>query len=253
MNTSLKHIFMCVLIVGAWPAAAASAKQDDCASEVLGARYSIAMTQSKNGKQETSEHEFNLWRKGDLVVHEDGRKKIAELWHKLPNGFISMTRYFDTHQRAINYHSVDLNNGRGEKNWLVKYQIVSDALLQSMTLKESHGEGCLNVEHYLLSASSPDQASLSIEWYPHLRLVHAYMLTNDTQSLSWTLNEIVHDPAIVMAQFDKWQAYDDTDYADVGDNESDPFLQKMINMGFIEHGASGVYDAGGHGLGGHAH
>jgi len=43
-------------------------------------------------------------------------------------------------------------------------------------------------------------------------------------------------------------SYQTTDYADIGDNESDPFLLKMMNLGFIKHGASGFYDAQGHAL-----
>ncbi len=34
-----------------------------------------------------------------------------------------------------------------------------------------------------------------------------------------------------------------TDCADIGDNESDPFLLKMINQVDIEHGSAGFYDS----------
>ena len=33
-------------------------------------------------------------------------------------------------------------------------------------------------------------------------------------------------------QFSVWQAYQTTDYADVGDYESNPILAKMIRVGF---------------------
>ncbi len=36
-----------------------------------------------------------------------------------------------------------------------------------------------------------------------------------------------------------------TDYSDVGDNESDPFVRKMINMGFVSLGTLGVYNLNG--------
>ena len=44
-----------------------------------------------------------------------------------------------------------------------------------------------------------------------------------------------------------------TDFADVGDNEAGPFLRKMIALGFVEHGASGFYQANGETLQGGAH
>ena len=54
-----------------------------------------------------------------------------------------------------------------------------------------------------------------------------------------------HNQQKVQVEFAKWDNYQTTDYADIGDNESDPFLAKMINLGFVEHGASGFYHADG--------
>lgn len=53
--------------------------------------------------------------------------------------------------------------------------------------------------------------------------------------------------------FDRWHTWPSTDFADVGDNEADPFLRKMIALGFVEHGASGFYQANGETLQGGAH
>ena len=49
----------------------------------------------------------------------------------------------------------------------------------------------------------------------------------------------------IKQKFAVWDRYQTTDYADVGDNESDPMLAKMIKLGFISHGASGFYHADG--------
>ena len=43
------------------------------------------------------------------------------------------------------------------------------------------------------------------------------------------------------------------DFADIGDSEENPFVKKMINWGFVEHGASGFYDEHGHAIEGHGH
>ena len=38
-------------------------------------------------------------------------------------------------------------------------------------------------------------------------------------------------------------AYQTTDFADIGDDHTDPFLTDMVHQGFIEHGSDGVYHA----------
>ncbi|MFT6897794.1 MAG: hypothetical protein ACJA13_002205 [Paraglaciecola sp.] len=43
------------------------------------------------------------------------------------------------------------------------------------------------------------------------------------------------------------------DVSDIGDDHSDPFLIKMVTLGFIEHGASGFYDDKGNALEGAHH
>jgi hypothetical protein len=40
---------------------------------------------------------------------------------------------------------------------------------------------------------------------------------------------------------------------DIGDNEADPFLIKMINLGYIDHAPQAVYDANGNNIAQPAH
>ena len=89
-----------------------------------------------------------------------------------------------------------------------------------------------------------------------VKLAIANSVTNkksDTQTLL-SLNDVNSDTPAIKAQFAKWDNFQTTDYADIGDNESDPFLAKMINLGFIEHGATGFYNQQGEAIqGGHHH
>ncbi|MBX2880378.1 MAG: hypothetical protein KTR32_10625 [Granulosicoccus sp.] len=50
---------------------------------------------------------------------------------------------------------------------------------------------------------------------------------------------------LVDRKFKEWDKHFTMDFADIGDNESDPFLKTMITFGFISHGASGFYDSSG--------
>jgi hypothetical protein len=68
------------------------------------------------------------------------------------------------------------------------------------------------------------------------------------KAVNWQLAEVTYDNKMIQQQLDTFSAYQSTDFADIGDNESDPFFRKMINLGFIEHSASGFYDSEGNSL-----
>lgn len=71
---------------------------------------------------------------------------------------------------------------------------------------------------------------------------------------TWLLTGHESQARPITQQFARLNGGDTTDYADVGDSESDPFLEKRINLGFIEHGAIGFCDADVHVLeGSHQH
>ena len=64
----------------------------------------------------------------------------------------------------------------------------------------------------------------------------------------WTLQDVNYN-ADTNTFFAKRESYQSTDYADIGDDHTDPFLTKMVNQGFIEAGASGYYDQHGQAIG----
>ena len=230
------------------------AKQAQCAkgAEKLGAQYLI-----KNivGKKTLTEKKFNLWRNGaDMVAHEYESDHMTLVWNQVKNGYVRPIRYFDAHQRAIEYQPHDLNKGKGEKEWSSKYQLIPDAYKATLEKVKDVGEGCEKVEHYA-------GKNIQLEWYPELKLVKRYVIQKNKSVEEWTLVATEKDMEKVNNEFVSREKYLSTDYADIGDNESDPFLMQMINLGFVEHGASGFYDSEGnqlesrheHGHHGHAH
>jgi hypothetical protein len=89
---------------------------------------------------------------------------------------------------------------------------------------------------------------------PSVNMVKSLTETTPGMTREWQLKEMVTEDAAVKAAFELRDDYETTDYADIGDNESDPFLLKMINLGHISHGASGFYDEHGHQMDGrHQH
>ncbi len=196
-------------------------------------------------KQHT-ENTFTLWRTPHQVAKQN--PQFIELWQQLRNQQIRPIRYFQHAQRGIEYQPSEV---QGEQDWSSKYQLVSDKFLASMTHQKSTGEGCELTEYY---TQQQGDSKIELSWLANQKLLKAIRISTPTYSREITLTSSHHNQQNVQAEFAKWDNYQTTDYADIGDNESDPFLAKMINLGFVEHGASGFYDAQGNQLKGeHGH
>ena len=219
---------------------------DDCASiaEQLGASYLMVEESAKDKHQRS--YQMKLWRKGNQVIHQYPDSQISELWQLVRNGRIGSVRYFDEHQRAIEYQPGEKLGQKENRDWSIKFQLVSDQLLSSMTLLERSGEGCEVKETYVNNSGGQ---FTQIEWLPEKKLVKAFSHVKAGKSISWTLQSTVEDRQQVAAQMTLRDSYQATDFADIGDNESDPFLLGMINLGFIEHGTSGFYNTEGKEIG----
>ncbi len=219
----------------------------DCDSaDTLGAKYKISSTHSESNK--TTIRDLVLWRNGKAVAHQYPDTQITELWELSGNGMLRLVRNFDAYKRGIEYHPGEINNGKGDKDWKLKYQLVSTKLMKKMQLEKSTGKDCRTIEYYSLNESD---AQIKLLWLPRLQLLKKLQVTKADEIIQWNLEDIVTDKAAVSQVFTSRSSYQTTDYIDIGDNESDPFLLKMINLGFVEHGSSGFYDAQGHALDGH--
>lgn len=208
------------------------------------ANYQIEVQQGDQRRVQLLE----LWRAGNQVALQYPQSDITELWEPVKPGRLHLTRYFDQYGRGIEYQSTEI---KGEQDWSVKRQLVSDHLISSMTLQQTLGRGCAMEQHYSLVQGGK---RMELSWLPQQQLVKRFRVTEDTLTRTWLLTGHESQAQPITQRFAELSGFDTTDYADVGDSESDPFLKKMINLGFIEHGATGFYDADGHVLeGGHQH
>ncbi|WP_230969078.1 hypothetical protein [Nitrogeniibacter aestuarii] len=228
----------------------------------LGARYeSTVHSGHTNTHADDHAHDqqvtMTLWRNGKRVAHEFPKAGITEIWWNTPNGFLAVTRNFDSARRSIEYAPMDLNRGKGDSDWSVKYQLVSNTLKNKMQLTRQEGSGCEKIEHYTLSENG---ITYRLAWQPARQLVQSYEVERPNAVEHWTLQDVITDTDRIAQSFERRDAYQSTDYADIGDNESDPFLLKLVSLGFVTH-ASGFYNADGtpiddghgHGHEGHAH
>jgi hypothetical protein len=128
--------------------------------------------------------------------------------------------------------------------------LISDALIKTMKLETHKGQGCDKTESYSLNK---DKISISLKWLPEYRLIKTFKEVTNSGTSTWELEKKIIEPNQVKKVFSSRENYQTTDYTDIGDNESDPFLMNMINLGFVQHGASGFYDAQGNSLDGDHH
>ncbi|MEO2269044.1 hypothetical protein V1358_17205 [Pseudoalteromonas sp. YIC-656] len=222
-------------------------EQCDVNAHVIKANY---QQQQKQGDTQ----QFGLWRLNAEVAHQSMQSGVVDKWQQLSTGQMRPVRYFEQYQRAIEYQPGELRSNSGNVEWAQKYQLVSDNLLQTPVREQ--GQGCER-EQYFEHASGTQK--LAVTWLPELQLVKTMIISEQNDVGEWQvlstlkLQSYQLTPQLIERQFALWDRYQSTDYADVGDNEQDAFLSKMINQGFIEHGASGFYSSDGHALGGHHH
>ncbi|MFK3861079.1 hypothetical protein [Pseudoalteromonas rhizosphaerae] len=222
----------------------ASATQCALDSQYVQASYQVGKQVA--GKAVAESQQFTLWRT-PYQVAEQGLE-LVEVWQQLSNQQIRPIRYFQTPQRGIEYQPSEV---QGQQDWSTKYQLVSDDFIAKMTLTDEQGDGCDKIQHYQLVQGD---TTIELAWLVNQKLVSAMSIAKPQLTQTLTLGTVDFKKAQIQQQFALWDAYQTTDYADIGDNEGDPFLAKMINLGFIEHGASGFYDANGKALGGgHSH
>ncbi|MFY8327920.1 hypothetical protein [Pseudoalteromonas sp. ZZD1] len=222
----------------------ASAAQCTIDSQYMQASYKV----SQQHEVDTAVHtqQFTLWRTPTQAAQQD--EQLVEVWQQLSNQQLRPIRYFVQAKRGIEYQPSEV---KAKQNFSSKQQLVSDELLAKMTLQSEHGEGCDKVQKYQLKQP---HSTIELTWAVNKKLLESMQVTNSKSSQTITLQSVSFNKQTVQQQFAVWDNYQTTDYADIGDNENDPFLAKMINLGFIEHSATGFYDTNGKALeGGHNH
>ena len=194
--------------------------------------------------------EISLLRYNNTVAHQYPKVGITETWKMVRNKLIKPVRYFDKHERAIEYQPGESIHGRIEKDFSFRYQLISNTLLNKMTLERSEGKGCMRIEYLTYQNNKVDMV---LAWLPELKLIQHFRVIEKNTTREWSLVSVDHNLNLE-AFFESRDKYKATDYADIGDDHTDPFLTNMVNQGFIEAGASGFYDQNGNVIGeGHRH
>ncbi|PKH57361.1 hypothetical protein CXF83_17335 [Shewanella sp. Choline-02u-19] len=213
-------------------------------SSHLSARYAVSNNQGVT-------KEITLLRNDQEVIYQHSAQSF-ELW----NTRGEYVRYFPTERRSVSYQNGDLLSLNIHFDFKQLNHLISPKTIASMQQLPSNSNKatdiCMTEQQY---QGQQRNHLLAITWLDKLALPKSFRVTDKKGSIQYELLEI---KALPKSEFIALTSgYRDIDFADVGDNESDPFIAKMIHQGFIQHGSSGFYDSQGkqiqNGESGHQH
>jgi len=170
-------------------------------------------------------HKFELHRNNNSVIQRNNSQGVDDIW-SLNGTRLSLNRAFEQYKHTIEYQSNEL---RFKPRWQDISQLVVTPELDEMQLVAEKKSGCLLEQHYTLKTQ---QSEYQLVWLPKLKLVKFFELKNASSTQQWALTDYQTNAEKITSLFNKYDSYQSTDYADVGDNESIPFLAAMINQGF---------------------
>lgn len=226
------------------------------------ASYQITVGSGEQARQQ----QLTLTRFDDTIIYQ--RSPVSyEAWHR--NG--EYVRYFTQEKRSISYRRGDLLALNIHTDLDRQFHLISPAALSQFEKGQSLQDSCFTRQSYSFKSKSHEESqgeshreshshanksaanepqSLQLSWLSELELPAEMTITQGEQRIVYRLSKLT--PVSPEGFKRLTSGFQDLDFADVGDSESDPFIAKMITQGFIQHGSSGFYSADGQQLeGGH--
>ncbi|WP_341217993.1 hypothetical protein [Neptunomonas phycophila] len=222
---------------------------ESCSASANSLHASYQATQTLNTENTTRNIQVDLWRQGNVVMHSYPNG-TGDIWHKLPKNQMRMDKYFDQAKRLIEYEAADLTTLGKSKTWDSVNYLINKNFLTQLTKESETGSGCQITTKY---SGEVNGTTYHIEWNPSLDLLVSMKASNKRLIESWNLAQLDTQKSEVETAINQRFKYMTTDFADIGDNEADPFLIKMINLGYIDHAPQAVYDANGNNIAQPAH
>lgn len=175
--------------------------------------------------------DLEFFAKTGKVAYLLPEKNVAEVWIKQPKNQLVFLRAFPDENRGIEYTYGDLLSLNVNLQWehverpflplqIAKLELLDESVDQCGKLETR--KGIVNGQETIIT------------WYPELGVVK-YRLVNDKNFRVETRLSGWKNKAESLASFDKITAMPTMDFADIGDNEADSFVAKMIRQGFVAH------------------
>lgn len=166
-------------------------------------------------------HQWRFWRTAKRVETHNLQDNSGEIWTKSADGKIAYERVFHQQKQVIEYTPGDLRVIGTEFDWSAIATLLSKAM--KAVLVEGDREQVLGRPAIHYQSSNPD-APLEITWFDHEQLP-ALIKRNDHGHTITTRVIGIYPLAESPWPYNRAANYRYTDFADIGDKESDPFIQ----------------------------
>ncbi len=197
--------------------------------DTLVAQYSITKSKLNHKQEVTNEtsNQMTLLRDKNQVSHDYIGQPWVPTWRLLNSGHIAKTDFYPKQKQCIEYEPNKVKNSL--HNWQEKFQLVADDSISEMKLVSRTGANCNILEEYELHDGD---SHIELQWWPKQNLMKHYNVATSHGQQSWDLSNVELKTKKSKKVFKQYDDYTLTDYADIGDNETDPFLRSMIHLGF---------------------
>ncbi len=146
--------------------------------------------------EKTQRHRWKFWRTQNRIETHNLSDNSGEIWTKSPNGVIEYERVFHNQKQIIDYRDSDLASIGENPNWLAMATLLTPAETQNPKSEIT----------WLPESQIPAQIQ---------RHENGYLITTKIVNLK------TNAPL-------KTSDYRHIDFADIGDKESDPFIQSIL-------------------------
>jgi len=178
-----------------------------------------------------SKSTWNFWRWPNRIETRDEMSQQGEIWQKDAGGRIFYTRLFYPERVALEYMPGDLAATGVEPHWEQLEAGLLDPRQLGARLRllgKEYGSG-LNLERY---AGTLDGIATEVDWLPSLRLPSritkrfperlVILAMRDCRELSKTQTQPLSSQEL--------DSYRHIDFSDLGDMESDPKVQRIMEL-----------------------
>lgn len=205
----------------------------DLAPTQYQATYQITTTDNHSSEQQSLS--LTLTRLNDDIIYQHNQMSF-EAWNK--NG--EYVRYFPAEKRSISYRRGDLLALNIKTDLDKQFHLISRHGLAQLSKLNTITGPCYTEQQY---HHGDVERTIKVTWLPKVSLPKTLTVNNREQTINYQLTKLKTIDTDTFKQLTA--GYQDLDFADVGDSESDPFIAKMITQGFIQHGSSGFYSSDG--------
>lgn len=189
----------------------------------LAAEFETVVYQTQtDGIIQQSHHRWRLWRDLGYIETHNLDDDSGEVWCKTETGEIGYQRLFHSQQQLIDYLPGDLKALQETPNWTALSSLLNPAMVEGL-----HGGEAVEIADLpALRYQSLDQ-TLQVWWLTQQQLPGLIDIRQPNQRILTRIQAVYALPQAPWP-YRRARHYTSTDFADLGDRESDTFIQSIL-------------------------